>query len=147
MNAPKEKKTRTVKALAAPQRDAVLAALPGTIKQISERTGISIDAVWHHIYHLADKWLVERDGRVPAPAPGAPFRTCLMFCRAGECKTKDKPKVASAPKAPRAAAGSAKRPLPPPRPAQKVWVIDSPFRTNWVTPHPYGPRIESGSVQ
>ena len=64
MTAPKEKKTRAFKALAAPQRDAVLAALPGTIKQISERTGISIDAVWHHIYHLADKWMVERDGRV-----------------------------------------------------------------------------------
>jgi len=146
MTTPMEKKTRTVKALAAPQRDAVLAALPGTIKQISERTGISIDAVWHHIYHLADKWLVERDGRVPAPAPGAPFRTCLMFCRAGERKTTDKPKVASAPRAPRAA-GNAKMPPPTPKPAPKVWVIDSPFRTNWVIPHPYGPRTESESAQ
>ena len=139
MTTPMEKKTRTVKALAAPQRDAVLAALPGTIKQISERTGISIDAVWHHIYHLADKWLVERDGRVPAPAPGAPFRTCLMFCRAGERKTVDEPKVPGKKRA--------QRQEPPPRPAPKVWVIDSPFRTNWVIPHPYGPRTESESAQ
>ncbi len=132
-----EKKARTVKVLAVTQRQAVLNAMPGTANQIAERTGTNVNAVWHHIYSLRDSGEVENAGRIRTPTPAARFRTAVVYGKTGELpelpplgpveRAKDKPRP-----------HRKKKPTKPPHTAKKAWVIDSPYRTIFAGPHPYG---------
>ena len=132
-----EKKARTVKVLAVTQRQAVLNAMPGTANQIAERTGTNVNAVWHHIYSLRDSGEVEKAGRIRTPTPAARFRTAVVYGKVGELP--ELPPLGPVERAKaRPRPGRKKKPTNPPHTAEKTWVIDSPYRTIFAGPHPYG---------
>ena len=130
-------KTRAVKVLAVTQRQAVLNAMPGTANQIAERTGTNVNAVWHHIYSLRDSGEVEKAGRIRTPTPAARFRTAVVYGKVGELP--ELPPLGPVERAKaRPRPGRKKKPTNPPHTAEKTWVIDSPYRTIFAGPHPYG---------